>query len=197
MPWRWTFACGWSCRLVPRGVDSAVGWSRAQRVLHWSIVALVLSAAAAGIVMTGLSLRQMWLKFQLYQLHKTLGITVFALAAAQVALHWRRGRPDWNLAGWQRRGAQAVHGCLFALLLAIPLLGYVVAATSPVRVPTLFLGLVPVPHLLEADKALFEVARRVHFALAMAMLVLVAGHAAMAIAHQLGGRGTLRRMWRG
>ena len=45
--------------------------------------------------MVALPFRQLLLKFLLYQLHKTIGITAFVLALGQLALHWRRGRPAW------------------------------------------------------------------------------------------------------
>ena len=104
-------------------------------------VALVLLATPLGVIMVALPFRQLLLKFLLYQLHKTIGITAFAFALSQLALHWRRGRPAWAeaLPDWQRRAASAVHATLFGLLCATPILGYLTAATAPARIPTLFL----------------------------------------------------------
>jgi cytochrome b561 len=75
--------------------ERPTSWSRAQRLLHWAIAALVLLAAPMGVYMVSLPFRQLLLKFLLYQLHKTIGITAFVLALGQLALHWRRGRPPW------------------------------------------------------------------------------------------------------
>ena len=104
--------------------ERPASWSQAQRLLHWAIAALVLLAAPMGVWMVALPFRQLLLKFLLYQLHKTIGITIFVLALGQLALHWRRGRPAWidGLPGWQRRAAAAVHAALFGLLCATPLL---------------------------------------------------------------------------
>src|SRR5271155_2727133 len=59
-------------------------WSRAQRALHWSIAAFILLAAPIGAYMVTLPFQQLLLKFVLYQLHKTIGITVFLLVLAQL-----------------------------------------------------------------------------------------------------------------
>jgi cytochrome b561 len=125
--------------------ERPASWSQAQRLLHWAITALVLLAAPLGVNMVALPFRQLLLKFLLYQLHKTIGITAFVLALGQLALHWRRGRPAWveGLPDWQRRAASAVHAVQFGLLCVTPILGYLTAATAPARIPTLFLGVIP------------------------------------------------------
>lgn len=173
-------------------------WSRAQRLLHWSIAGLVLTAAPLAVAMVAVPFTQLLLKFVLYQAHKSIGLVVLILALGQLALHWRRGGPppDDALPPWQRRAAGAVHAALFALLLAVPVLGYLSAAAAPVRIPTILFGLVPVPHVIGPDAAAFALLRRVHLALALLLLALVAGHAAMALRHHLHGRDTLRRMLR-
>lgn len=180
-------------------VEPPASWSRAQRRLHWVIAALVVIAAPMGVVMAALPFRQLLLKFLLYQLHKTIGITVFLLVLAQLTLHWRRGRPDWEagLAGWQRRAAAAAHRLLFGLLIVVPVLGYLTAATAPARIPTLYFGVIPVPHIVGTDPARFAALRLVHLALAALLLLLACGHALMALHHHRQGGRTLVRMWRG
>ncbi len=178
--------------------ETAAGWSRPQRVLHWTMAALVLLAVPVGLIMTALPFRELLLKFVLYQLHKTLGLTVFVLVLAQLALHWRRGRPAWDagLPAWQRRAAVAVHAALFSLLLLTPLAGYLTAATAPAKIPTLFLGVIPVPHLVGTNPVWFGVLREVHVALATLLVLLACGHALIAVQHHLKGRNTLIRMLR-
>src|SRR4051794_41668915 len=100
--------------------ERPASWSRAQRLLHWTIVTLVLLAAPMGVYMVALPFRQLLLKFLLYQLHKTIGITAFLLALGQLALHWRRGRPAWDaaLSDWQRRAGTRGPAMLFRPLCA-------------------------------------------------------------------------------
>jgi cytochrome b561 len=180
-------------------VEPPAAWSPAQRRLHWSIAALVFAGAALGLRMVAVPFEELLLKFLLYQLHKTIGLTVLGLALAQIVLHHRRGRPAWppDMPRWQRSAASMTHVALLALLIATPMLGYFTAATAPARIPTLFLGLVPVPHIVGTSRSWFEILRRMHLALALLILALAAVHAGAAINHQLHGRRVLSRMWRG
>jgi hypothetical protein len=44
--------------------ERPASWSRAQRILHWAIAALVLLAAPMGVYMVALPFRQLLLKFR-------------------------------------------------------------------------------------------------------------------------------------
>jgi cytochrome b561 len=178
--------------------EPPLSWSRAQRGLHWTMAALVLTTVPMGLVMVALPFRHLLLKFVLYQAHKTIGITVFVLACLLLALHWRRGRPPFQgLPPWQVRAASSGHQALFALVIVTPVLGYFLAATAPARIPTLFLGVFNIPHVVGTDPAMYAVLHRVHLALALLLALLACGHAAVALRHQITGLGTLARMWRG
>ena len=175
------------------------GWSRAQRRLHAAIALLVLAALAMAPVMVGLGYDRLLLTFLLYQAHKSVGLLVLLLAAALLLVHAARGRPapEAGLPAWQRHASTAMHAALFGLLLAMPVLGYLTAASAPIAIPTFFLGIIPVPHLLAPDAARFAWLRGLHEWAGWSLALLVAGHAGMAIRHHLQGRPTLRRMWRG
>jgi cytochrome b561 len=176
--------------------SSSEGWSAAQRRLHWAVAVLVLLAFAVGLVMVALPLTLLLAKILAYQAHKTLGLLVPPLVLWRLWLRARRGRPaeDPAIPAWQRHAAGLGHGALYLLLIAVPLLGYASASTAPGEIETTLFLLIPVPHLLEADEALYETIRPVHQAAAWALVLLAAGHAAMAIRHHRQGRGVLRAM---
>lgn len=178
--------------------EQPAGWSRAQRRLHWWAAGLILAGFGLAWVMVAVPLQDLLTKFLLYQAHKTIGLTVLALLLWRLALRLRRGRPAWEAAlpPAQARLAGTVHATLYALMLVVPVLGYFVAATAPAQVPTLFLFVVPVPHVVGPDAAAFAVLRPLHRAAAILLVALAAGHAAMALWHHRLGRPTLRRMWR-
>jgi cytochrome b561 len=175
------------------------GWSAAQRRLHWWTAALVALGFALGWVMVAVPLRALLAKFLLYQAHKTFGLLVLGLTLARLAVRLRRGRPAWDAAlpAWQLRAAAWMHAALYVLLLAVPALGYLTAATAPAQVPTLFLGVIPVPHLVGTDPAWFAVLRQVHRALAILLVALAAAHALAALANHRRGHRGLVAMWRG
>lgn len=178
---------------------AARGWSRTQRRLHWGTAGMVGVGFLLAWVMVAVPLSDLLLKFLLYQLHKTIGLLVLALTVARLPIRLWRGRPAWDeaLPGWQRLGASGAHLALYGLLLVVPALGYVTAATAPAQVPTLFLGVIPVPHIVGPDPAAFAVLRPLHRALAILLVVLAAGHALAALAHHWQGRRVLVAMWRG
>jgi cytochrome b561 len=162
------------------------------------VAALVLLAFGIGLIMVALPLSQLLAKIIAYQLHKTIGLLVPPLVLWRLWLRARRGRPvqDTVLPVWQRRAAAAGHVALYALLILVPLLGYLSASTAPGGIETVLFLLVPIPHVLEPDEALYESIRAVHQAAAWALVVLAAGHAAMAVLHHRRGHGTLRAMLR-
>ncbi len=173
-------------------------WSLAQRLLHWATAVLVVGGFALAFVMVALPLRALLLKFTLYQIHKSIGLLVLLLVLVRLLLRATLGRPaPAPVPLWQARAAALGHGALYALLLVVPALGYCVASTASLRVPTRFLGLITLPDPFGPDPALFAVLRPLHKALAIILVVLAAGHAAMAIYHHLRRGTVLRGMWLG
>jgi cytochrome b561 len=176
--------------------SSSEGWSAAQRRLHWAVAALVAAAFALGLVMVALPLTRLLEKILAYQAHKTIGLLVPPLVLWRLWLRARRGRPapEAAMPPWQRRAAAAGQAALYALLLLVPLLGYLAASTAPGAIGTTLFLVIPVPHLLAPDAALYALIRPLHQGAAWALVGLAAGHAAAAVAHHRRGHGVLRAM---
>lgn len=158
-------------------------------MLHWLIATLFLAMLAIGIVMTRLPLTDP-LTFPLYQTHKSIGMTIFLLTA--IRLFWRLvdGVPELpaGLTPFERLAARATHGGLYAILLLLPLVGWIVVSASPLGIPTLLYGVVPLPHIgfvaASPDKAAIEnVSSWIHTILAMLGAFLLALHVAAALWH--------------
>lgn len=179
--------------------DRPAAWSRAQRALHWITAALIVCGFSVAWVMVAVPFADLLEKFVLFQVHKTIGLTVLLLVVARLVLRAWRGRPapEPDLSPARRHAASAMHAALYGLLLLIPVLGYFVAATSPIRIPTLFFGIIDVPHVVGASRPWFALLVQVHRAAAILLVVLAAGHAGAAVENHLRGRPTLLRMWRG
>jgi len=163
------------------------GWTPAQRRLHWWNAALVLLAFVVAWVMVAVPKEQLLEKFLLYQLHKNLGLFALAMLLGRLVLRLRRGRPPWDavLPPWQRRAAATMHMLLYVLLATVPALGYLTAASAPVNVPTLLLGVVPVPHVIGPDAAWFAAVRPLHRTAALALATLACLHALAALHNAL------------
>lgn len=162
-------------------------------VLHWLIALLIFGLFPLGLYMSDLPLSVQ--KIELYAWHKWVGITVLLLAVLRVL--WRathRAPPlPAGIPRWQQGAAELMHELLYVLILAIPLSGW--ALSSAAGVPVVWWGVLPLPTLLPASKALEHAMVIVHVTLNYTLAALVATHAAAAIKHQFIDRdGVLLRM---
>jgi len=158
--------------------------------LHWTIALCILALFGLGIVMTSLPPSDLSRTFALYQLHKSLGITVLLLTVARLV--WRLTHPapplPESMSLWERRAAQTVHAAFYVLLLLIPLVGWALVSSSPLNIPTVLFGAIPWPHLpvlpdLPYKKEVEAVLKDVHGALAYGAAVLMVLHIGAALKH--------------
>lgn len=161
-------------------------------VLHWLAGFLIVGGFALGLWMTGLEISPA--KLTWYSYHKWIGITVFLIALARLA--WRRAHPPpmpVAMPEWQRKAAAATHVALYALMLAIPLSGWIYSSATGVSVA--YFGLVPLPDLVPKDKTLAAILKGIHVTLNYSLLALVIVHVGAALKHHLVDRdGVLARM---
>ena len=179
------------------GAETAASGQRynaAAIALHWATALLIVVNLALGLSMVPLPLSPR--KLQWYLWHKWIGITIFLLTSLRLA--WRTVRPPppaVAMPEWQRRMAALSHGALYALLLLIPLSGWIYSSATGVQV--VYLGLVPLPDLVPKDRALGDVLRLVHVTLNAALFVLICLHIAAALKHRFVDRdGVGERMMR-
>jgi cytochrome b561 len=163
------------------------------RALHWLAALLIFCGFGLGLFMTGLEFSPA--KFRYYAWHKWIGITVFLLTAARLA--WRAGHPAPPLPpampSWQVGASLASHAALYALMLAIPLSGWVYSSSTGVSV--VYLGLVPLPDLVPKDREVAKTLLLVHRSLNYLLAAIVTIHVAAALKHQFVDRdGVLDRM---
>ncbi|MBI5329072.1 MAG: cytochrome b [Betaproteobacteria bacterium] len=156
-------------------------YTRTAIVLHWLIALLICVALPMGLAMQELALSP--LKLKLYAWHKWLGVTVFLLAVLRVlwrATHAAPPEPE-TMPPWQRTAARLAHGALYALLLLIPLSGWLMSSAKGFQ--TVYLGVLPLPDLLAKDEALGKLLALVHEQLNHVLLALVIVHVAAAVKH--------------
>jgi len=165
--------------------------------LHWVLGLAIVAVFCVGWYMTGLPFSPQRLK--LYNWHKWAGVAILSLSLLRLA--WRlTHRPPALPAAvqaamprWQQAAHHGVHHLLYALFFIVPLLGW--AYSSAAGFPIVFLGLLPLPDFVPADKALAEAIKPWHGFSAYALAVLVALHVAAALKHQFIDRdGLIARM---
>ena len=120
-----------------------VGYSAAQKALHWTIAVIVFVMVPVGISMANI-MPDGPVKNSFYEMHKSFGIIVFALALIRICLRLWRGAPPLvaGMPEWQRAAAHISHYALYVLIVAVPLAGWV--ATSSCCAPVNVFWTVPV-----------------------------------------------------
>lgn len=153
------------------------------QLFHWVTVALVVAIIVIGAYMTDLELSPE--KLRVYNLHKSLGVTVLALTLLRLIWRWLSPPPPLpqSLAGWERRAARASHLGLYLLLLVQPSIGIVHAWAA--NFPVVLYGTVALPSLTGPDPALKDRLEALHHFLGWALCGLFLLHAAAALRHHV------------
>jgi cytochrome b561 len=166
-----------------------------QKTLHWLIALLIVIQVPVGISMVNIMREGAPLTNAFYELHKSFGLTIFALALARVVLRWRHGAPPLvpGIPGWQRIAAYTSHYTLYVLIVLVPIVGW--TATSACCPPVNLYWTVPVTLPVSADEATTKTIFRVHYALAFLLTAIVLVHVSAALHHHFVRRDrTLLRM---
>ena len=168
-------------------------WGSISKSLHWLTLLLLVWMAWLGLTMGDLPNGPD--KIATYALHKSIGITILMLVLLRIGWRWYAGAPDGvpGTPRWQERIASLTHLALYALLLAMPLSGWILNSAS--GFPLQWFGLVNLPAIAGKDHDLHELAEDIHEWLFWAMVTLAVLHAAAAFYHHLFVRdATLARM---
>ena len=172
---------------MPRYTKTAI-------VLHWLVAILIISGFILGLVMVdikGLTPT----KLRYFSWHKWIGITVLGLACLRAL--WRLWHPappyPPSMPAWQRSSASVLHGLLYVLIFAVPLSGYFYSLAA--GVPVMYLGVIPLPILIEPNPEWKPILKLVHYWLNMSLLAGFCVHVFAALKHQFIDRdGVLKRM---
>lgn len=174
-------------------------YAPAQRALHWAIAAAVVVLVPAGLAMTARGNAGIWdgVTNALYSWHKAIGFAVLLAMAARIVLRLRLGVPAYPQ-GFPSRFAKLAcwfHRLLYALLVAVPLLGWAGVTAFPALVTVGGMHLPPMP-FVPIDQGLSKALFAVHGTLALALAALALVHVAGLVAHVVLWRhAVFERMW--
>ncbi|TNE58340.1 MAG: cytochrome b [Alphaproteobacteria bacterium] len=151
------------------------------KTLHWLMAVLMIGALIFGLIMEDASHAE---KASLLQGHSGVGLTVFFLALFRI--YWRRTHePPALPAGmksWELKLAKINAGLLYALMLYIPLMGFLHAATSVEEEVHPF-GLFNVTALLPSSEGVTDIFHELHEIGAFLLIAVVVLHAVAAFKH--------------
>ncbi|MEO8102626.1 MAG: cytochrome b [Betaproteobacteria bacterium] len=149
--------------------------------LHWLIAAMLVMSLSAGLYMTGLKFSPE--KLRLYNWHKWAGVTIFMLVLFRAAWRLFHAPPAFpaSIPAWHRRMATGTHYLLYALMIAIPLSGWLMSSAKGFQ--TVYFGQFAIPDLLDKNTDLGELLEQVHRLLNYTLIAIAVAHAAAGLKH--------------
>ena len=172
----------------------STAYTASQKWLHWSIFGLVLVMYALtfgeDLVPRGDPRAD-----TAWHMHIALGILFAGLVALRVAVRLARGAPALPdvMTVPERLAAHAGHLLLYGLLIALPILGFLLTWYRGDALS--FFGLFTIPSLVAPDRALARSIKGLHSLCANGILIVAGLHAVAALWHHyIRHDGVLRRM---
>lgn len=165
-------------------------YSRWSIILHWVIALLILGNLAGGLAFDWMleqpdpAIKQA--AFQGIQVHKAAGLTILALSLLRLLNRIREGFPPLpeHMTTTEKLLARVTHYGFYALMIGMPLGGWLMVSASPLNFPTSYFGLFDVPHLpVPQSAAIAGAAGTAHMIGGYTFLVLIALHVAGALKH--------------
>ncbi len=158
-------------------------YSPLNQSLHWITAACMFAILPLAWVMV--QAHEGPARKALISWHETLGVIVLLVTAFRLAWRFVDGPPPYPSAVriWDRRLARAAYWLFFAVLLYMPITGFL-TATLGGHAPKLF-NLVATPLLLAPDKSLDGVFRNLHLWGQWAVYALIALHLSAVAFHLL------------
>ena len=181
------------------GADAAhPTYSATARRFHWWMVLLIALQMPLGLFMVSYGARTNFAAptGQLYDLHKLMGMLILALAVARLAYRLLHGAPpdEPTLEPWQRVVSHITHWMIYALIVLVPLTGWLAASAYGPFAP---FGM-PLPRLLGESQDFATRLFGMHEVLSKLLILLAIMHVGAALFHYVVRKdGVLNRMWPG
>ena len=151
------------------------------RALHWTTAVLLLLLFGLGVSMTR------WVpdeqKIRVYSWHEWVGITVFGLTALRLMWRLMQRPPPIDVPAWEKIAAGLVYVAIYLILVAQPIVGWLMSTAF--GFPVVYLGLIPLPAPVAEDREIAARLQGLHETLAIALALLVALHVAGVLYHHL------------
>lgn len=149
------------------------------RMLHWSMAAAILAMLFIGVGMMASLTWRPWL----LDLHRPLGIAILMLAMMRLVnrLHHPAPALPASVPRWQARAALVSHWLLYALMFALPVLGWGILSAG--GYPVTVFGGFNLPAIAPVNATFYAIFRDAHALLAWLLFAVVLGHLSAALLH--------------
>ncbi|MGJ5009016.1 cytochrome b [Bradyrhizobium sp. SZCCHNS3002] len=176
-------------------IETTTAYDPLLRWIHWTTALLFIAAMLIGLY-CGLQPAGTSPRRELLEIHKSLGITLFLLAIARLIVRARTSAPPAPAAFGPvvRALSQLNHWALYAVLLVMPVTGYMFSSAGGYSLR--YFGTFSWPRLFAGDKAIAHAGEVTHDTLAYLVYLVVGLHIAATLWHAFVKKDeTLARMW--
>ena len=151
------------------------------RILHWLMAAMILAMLFIGVSMVSSLADYHWL----VALHRPRGIAILILAIIRLINRKLTKLPPFppTMSPAERRIASSSEKLLYALMIALPLIGW--GMLSAGHYPIVMFGAVHLPPILPAHPVLFAILRAAHTVLAYLLFATILAHVGAVLFHTL------------
>ena len=165
------------------------------RLLHWVTALGIVAVAILGTWIGFFDPKPDAFKYRLYNIHESIGITLLVITLIRLA--WRVGHAPPPITPALpvplALVAHATHYGIYALLIAMPVVGFL--GTNAWGFPLSWFGLIPLPDPIGRHETLAPLFSTLHFWMALALGALLCAHVGGALFHHLIRKDdTLKRM---
>jgi cytochrome b561 len=168
---------------MTRFLNSQKAYGIIAQALHWCVALLIFMQIPLGLYAANLPVsmaRLQWLSY-----HKSLGMTILALALLRLVWRWVDAPPPLpgTMPPWERRAALAAHRALYVVPVLAMLAGWLYASAAGLSVN--WFGLILIPDLIAKNTGIAPLFKELHHVLVGLLVVLLIGHIGAATRHAL------------
>ena len=160
--------------------NTASSYGLISRANHWISAFVFIGLIALGIYMH--ELEDSPEKFQLYDLHKSLGVGLFLLMILR--LMWLKVNPNpaqLSKNKFENVLGHAVKGILYLAMIMLPISGWLMSNSAGYDVS--FFSLFTLPNLVGENETIHEIAEAIHGTMGPLMIIVILLHVAGALKH--------------
>ena len=163
--------------------NSPQSWGVLSQLFHWLLALLIFLTLALGYIAHEMGNSPE--KAKLFVLHKSMGMTVLLLVIIRVLWRLYAGKTAVavGISRSNDRLAQLGHLCLYGLMFALPMTGWVVNTAA--NVPFQWMNVFIVPDLPFIKESWRYAAALIHWYLSILFALMVIGHGGMAVLHHV------------
>ncbi len=153
------------------------------RIIHWLMAIIIFAALALGVYMTDFLPKDATNRFQIYDLHKSIGVMALIFIAIRLVNRFINKAPELpiGLPKIEKLASHLVHIALYLLMIIVPLSGYLMSNSYGFEV---HLFSITMPNIIAANPEIGGIFAKTHEIAAYSLIAALALHILGALKHR-------------